>query len=74
VKPALEPYGYVIPRGKCLVVTDLSTIRPSTNRLPPGSFELAANSQIGGIVTMTTGFAVALFRAGRLFAEARTNY
>jgi hypothetical protein len=33
----VEPYGYVIPKGKCFVVTDLSYYSGFTQPLAPGS-------------------------------------
>jgi hypothetical protein len=33
----VEPYGYVIPRGKCLVITDLSYYSGFTQPLGPGN-------------------------------------
>jgi hypothetical protein len=33
----VEPYGYVIPKGKCLVVTDLSYYSGFTQTMAPGS-------------------------------------
>jgi hypothetical protein len=46
----VEPYGYVIPKGKCLVVTDLAYHSRFTQPEPPGNM-----SEIRlGLLTVTS--------------------
>ena len=43
----IDPYGYVIPTGKCLVITDLSTIQVSANHWPQVLDEANARDREG---------------------------
>jgi hypothetical protein len=79
----VDPFGYVIPVGKCLVVTDLCYFSGFSQPPAPGNLTtlllgivtvsgsgwqqrslfvtsptLSNNRQIGGNITMKTGFAV----------------